>query len=234
MKKQIPSIRNLLLAALALGLASVQAANTVNFDGVTLEGLTTLTDTSAFNNFSEAAKTGAIAVLTDANWNNGGVDSMNGGPLVGEFGQTFSASGNYLYLLSPGLITNTGHSNHIGTFTAALLLANDQLVSAGAYDDLSFTVTAYAAPGIYYGRDGINDMSSYGPVIQYVRIDLGLYDTQGVGVKGVKLDNFTGPWLDLNYVGITAAPIPEPSTYSLVFGGLALAGAAIRRRQLKK
>lgn len=31
----------------------------------------------------------------------------------------------------------------------------------------------------------------------------------------------------------TAAPIPEPSTYGLILGGLALAGAAIRRRQAK-
>ncbi len=31
----------------------------------------------------------------------------------------------------------------------------------------------------------------------------------------------------------SAAPIPEPSTYGLILGGLALAGAAIRRRQAK-
>jgi hypothetical protein len=41
--------------------------------------------------------------------------------------------------------------------------------------------------------------------------------------------NDTGTSLQLNY-----APIPEPSTYGLILGGLALAGAAIRRRRLTK
>lgn len=36
--------------------------------------------------------------------------------------------------------------------------------------------------------------------------------------------------ITLNYF-YTPAPIPEPSTYGLILGGLALAGAAVRRRQ---
>ena len=213
--------------------ASAQAANTVTFDGVSLEGLTTLTDTTAFNTFSPSVKSGAIASLTDADWNTSGVDSMQGGVLVGEFGQTFTSAGNYLYIISPGIITNTGHSTHIGSFEVSLLLSNDQLVSAGTYNDLSYTVTAYSVNGTYYGMGGAQSYT--GIVAQYVRIDLGQFDTQAVGVKGVKLANFTNPNLDLNYIGITGAgtAVPEASTYGLAIGALALIGAVTRRRRSK-
>ena len=36
---------------------------------------------------------------------------------------------------------------------------------------------------------------------------------------------------DKNLINFAAAPIPEPSAYGLFLGGLALAGAALRRRR---
>ncbi len=70
---------------------------------------------------------------------------------------------------------------------------------------------------------------------QYLSINLGALDTQSIGVKGVKFENFTGTRLDLNYIGIGGgAAIPEPSTYGMILGGLALTGAAVRRRKISK
>lgn len=221
-----------------LAAASLQAANTVTFNGVTLEGLTTITDASALGTFG-AYQASGIATLTDASWQVDGVDSLKGGPLVGEFGATFASAGKSLYIISPGLIGGNGHSNHIGSFTVSLLLSNDQFVSAGTFNDLSYTVTSFLVTGTYYGSlaQPLVVPSAEAPeaYAQFIAIDLAQFDTQGLGVKGVKFDNFGSPWLDLNYVGITgtSAPVPEPSTYGLALGGLALVGAVIRRRRSK-
>ena len=59
--------------------------------------------------------------------------------------------------------------------------------------------------------------------------------TTGYAIIDVPYSTFnTGTWTDYNMVLVNAAPIPEPSTYGLMLGGLALAGAAIRRRKISK
>ncbi len=81
-----------------------------------------------------------------------------------------------------------------------------------------FTYANIILPASYSG--GIADLFT---------IDLTRFqDQSGVFVtQGFTLSD-TGSALVLNY-----APIPEPSTYGLILGGLALAGAALRRRKQK-
>ncbi len=62
-------------------------------------------------------------------------------------------------------------------------------------------------------------------------ISFAVTDTGGQGVSRVFIAAMTFQTGEAGMVAIT--PIPEPSTYGLILGGLALAGAAMRRRKLK-
>ncbi len=81
------------------------------------------------------------------------------------------------------------------------------------------------------------DVFTYGGITAYAGSieDYFTVDTTQLTFNGGALSsaNFslvdTGTSIQLHY-----SPIPEPSTYGLILGGLALAGAAIRRRKKVK
>jgi hypothetical protein len=106
-----------------------------------------------------------------------------------------------------------------GTFYNVLPFNNATLTSTrsgpGDTGDYIYTFTDFAADA--------NDRS-YTSIRFYAPI--------AFGQSGI----LRGQYTDLTYQSATitlGTPVPEPSTYGLILGGLALAGAALRRRRAK-
>ena len=139
--------------------------------------------------------------------------------------------------------------------------AADSPTNTIAFDTTPATSTFSINPGITYRNTTTNTIVSVDN-LSLVHIDIGndslayvLFGTsvglpmQGaetIQVGGVSSGSFiinlpfdtfnAGTWTNnaLTTLQIGGAPIPEPSTYGLILGGLALAGAAIRRRKISK
>ena len=110
-----------------------------------------------------------------------------------------------------------------------------KLISLSATPDIEGPLAGFDASqtyafDIFTYANLILPASYSGGIAGLFTIDLTRFqDQSGVFVtQGFTLSD-TGTALVLNY-----APIPEPSTYGLILGGLALAGAAVRRRRLTK
>ena len=131
-----------------------------------------------------------------------------------------NAGTDYDTLVVAGLLDISALSlaNQVGLTVVSL----SDLTTDGDLQDFDPSAT-YAFDLISYGS-----ISSYeGSISQFFDLD-----TTGLTYAGFALDPAflslvdTGTSIQLQY-----SPIPEPSTYGLMLGGLALAGAAIRRRR---
>lgn len=239
--------RNILIAALALGSATV-SAQTVNtqVDGITItNGLSSITDASAISATNQSV---AVGFLTDNDtttlvYNLGYRQSGASGAIQGTFGGTISSDATGVFLVSQSY---KGMVPFNGPFSMQLQLLSG-LSSSRSFGDSDFIVTSQiysftAYQNAPYPQIGQTVTSANFPVSDYVQYaylyvpfsDFGATYNQ---VAGIKLGDFTFQYLDLSYVGLGylgGAPVPEPSTYGLALGGLALAVVAARRRKISK
>lgn len=204
----------LVLASLVLGSASASAVNDATFN---------LSITSANG--------GADSLVS---WSYSGTPTASGGVYWGYIWGSNSNIGNaYVSITGPafsafnsGLTTVTGLNTGL-YLTNTTTNASKQLTEFGTYG------TSFA---FILGTAG-NEANSVPVSPGQVLVLSG--PTSGSFLTGVAFSNFNqGQWV-FNYANYTnfdpvltvgPAPVPEPSTYGLALGGLALAVVALRRR----
>lgn len=236
--------RNLLLAALALRSATV-SAQTVNtqLSGFTFtNGIGALTDTSGLNNGVNVST--GITYLTDNDistfTNNigqgpliNGTQYPGGGSIQGTFSGAIDASATGIFII-PLLAAAAG------TFDLQLVTSSG-LTASRAYGDADYVLTEQLIGTIdafVNTSDTVMlDVSAGQLKYTYLYVSFTDFGVVGSEVIGVKLQNFTSQYLDASYIGagyFGGPPVPEPSTYGLALGGLALAVVAARRRKMSK
>ncbi|MFN9112669.1 MAG: PEP-CTERM sorting domain-containing protein [Bacteroidota bacterium] len=229
-----------LLPALLIA-ASAAAQTNTQLTGVTLtNGITSLSDDSAVA--PGANKSIGVSFLTDnsiTTYNiNLGVDAGASTHLQGTFGSGISSSATGIFIVGFGGPTRT----YWGNFTVQLELQSG-LTTGYTYGDLNSVILGYDIGSIgtidtYWAGSTViyndGDRSSFKQAYIYVPFsDFGVTAGSVTGIRISNIDTYWAP--DVSYIGAgyagSSPAIPEPSTYGLILGGLALVGAVIRRRR---
>jgi hypothetical protein len=219
--KKIPLALALLVAAVAfspLGARAQSTYTTLNGTVNLVAGLTNLTSFEAIST-SPNLSTG-IQFITDGSWstgiqNLGHPPAPSEGTLAGSFGgATYFGSSNGIILI--GLTPPPPFGYSWGSYTIRLLLSDDTYSSPisfyGDYDSSTYAVNNRAvtmdANSQFY-TIVIDSLGAAGTA--YHELDIGAFDTSNIGFKGIELSNFSEPWADLYYIGVTSLGAPDPS-----------------------
>lgn len=144
-------------------------------------------------------------------------------------------NGTGLPLLIPGLTNSTSTSPVFVNLSEAIIWRNVTTNQTLALTKLAFSQSS-AIPQqfiVLQSADPYNNVIGWSAT-DVMRFEFG--SSPNVTVSNLAFSNFNpgvydnGPYL-LTIGG--GAPVPEPSTYGLMLGGLALAGAVVRRRRSK-
>jgi len=234
---------------LVLATASV-SAQTVNtqVNGLSLtNGLNSISDSSAIGSGTYAST--AISYLTDSDTSTFAFNLGNtgSGSIQGNFSGAISSSATGIYIVS--LAANYGGGpivSYNGPSFSVQLVLQSSLSSVRTYGNDNFVITSqkilplsYVSGGFF--KAGIDPEVEWNSAhyYSYLYIPFTEFSATYDQIVGINLGDFTAQYPDISFIGVGyagggAPPIPEPSTYGLILGGLALAGAALRRRHKSK
>ncbi|SEN85927.1 PEP-CTERM protein-sorting domain-containing protein [Duganella sp. CF517] len=209
--------RTIIAAALAIGALSTAHAATIN--GLVNTGVGASGTADTHYALSSASTTSTVPVITYNNqwpispWIGNDASSKWITPTADQ-AQSFDAwsTGTYTYSLSfdlSGYNAGTAAFNaRVAADNSVVVLLNNQTISSAS------------------GFTGWNDFAAHGGFVAGVnKLDFVVTNWAQNG------GNPTG--LRVEFTDSTVAPVPEPETYAMMLGGLALVGAIARRRKSK-
>ena len=215
------------LLKLACGLALCGAITTATaqstFDIYSFQaGLANITDASALT----VSPVNEISYLTDNSLTNGVANiGANGGTLAGNFGGGTYFHGTGADIVLVGAFEG---SPAWGGFTVSLQLSSGSYTPGLAFADANLVTTVLNDNFTFIQENGGGSISgdfSY----CYLPLDISGFDTGGLGVTGIEINNMTAQYPDISYIGVTSSAlleaVPEPATLALA--GLGVLGCLL-------